>query len=253
MSQLSLDPSREPISRSGKDQFRSTLDSQQSSISKSRKEKKERHFDKPPSLPKNEIGSGASGSKTSKEPDLNNGSNRESLPVILASPVPETLLCPIHKDVIDSPVIARCGHTFCRICIENHLHVDPRCPLDGVALQASPEFLFPNLAVAEQLRNLPIRCKHGLKLSKKKVWEMDPDGCPELIKLGQRDQHEDRCPYAIMTCPFCNSTPMKVRLLSIIHVTLILIALVASGSYSMSTRSSALSCRARTARPAAGS
>jgi len=49
--------------------------------------------------------------------------------------IPESLLCSICFDLLYNPVSVECGHTFCRICIEEHCHtciknkVPPDCPL----------------------------------------------------------------------------------------------------------------------------
>ncbi len=151
-------------------------------------------------------------SKSSKH--LNFEKELESNPVVFVSPPPDILLCPIHKDLIQQAVIARCGHTFCRSCIEKHLAQQPSCPVDGTPLQAAPEYLFPNLAVAGQIENLVIYCKYGLKKRKKKGWEPDDGGCQEHLKLGQRAKHEDQCGFAIVKCPSCDALPMRRRQLN---------------------------------------
>ena len=130
-------------------------------------------------------------------------------PLEFVYPPPEVLICPIHKELLASPVIARCGHTFCRSCIEKHLSEHQQCPLDSAPLQALPDHLFPNLAVANQIANLLIYCKFGLRRRKKKGWEPIEDGCKEQIRLGDRRKHEEACGFAMIRCPYCDAPPMR--------------------------------------------
>lgn len=66
------------------------------------------------------------------------------------SEVAALLLCPIHLQLFDDPVLCPCGHTFCRACISVEIVTSGKCPFDGTALQASS--LFPNNIIAEEVR-----------------------------------------------------------------------------------------------------
>ena len=60
------------------------------------------------------------------------------------------LLCPIHLQLFEDPVLCPCGHTFCRRCIVVEINASGKCPFDGTTLQASS--LFPNQIIAEEVR-----------------------------------------------------------------------------------------------------
>jgi len=139
-----------------------------------------------------------------------NHNKQHTEPTLFVSPPSESLSCPLHKELFKNPVIARCGHTFCRKCIEKYLSSKEECPIDKSPLQK--EFLFPNLAVAGQIDDLLLHCKYGLKKKKKKGWIIDKDGCPEHIKIGQRKIHEDSCLYAPAICPYCEENTVLRRM-----------------------------------------
>ncbi len=126
---------------------------------------------------------------------------------------PAPLLCPVCKKVFAEPIISvKCGHTFCKVCIEGLVNAGKRCPLDDQGCDAVQLVL--NLAIMGQLADLKIHCCYGIRPSgtsagvtsgssrdKEVEYEVDPDGCPEQIRLGQRLEHEDNCTYALVECP----------------------------------------------------
>jgi len=115
--------------------------------------------------------------------------------MVFVYPPSESLLCPIHRGFFKAPVIVKCGHTFCRTCISAH----SRCPVDQTHLRGD-DFI-PNLAVSGQISDLLIHCKYGCKeVDGEHV--NDPDGCPLKIKLGSRNEHEDKCEFAPAKCPY---------------------------------------------------
>lgn len=93
---------------------------------------------------------------------------------------PQALLCPVCNHVFREPVISiKCGHTFCRCCIEAMIRDGVRCPVDGQECDSGQLVL--NRAVIGQIDDLRIYCCHGL-LTKNggNTWEADPDGCKEV-------------------------------------------------------------------------
>lgn len=97
----------------------------------------------------------------------------------------------ICDNVFTDPVIAKCGHTFCRRCVMN-MPPGEKCPLHQTALSRN---VIPNLSVVEQIAELHIYCKHGLKAVPDRVgtFTRDPDGCTHTMKLGERVEHEEQC------------------------------------------------------------
>lgn len=85
------------------------------------------------------------------------------------------------------------------------------CPLDDQACDSGQLVL--NRAIMGQLADLQIHCCHGLQAveSEKGVFEVDPEGCPELIRIGEREQHEGTCMFAWVECPVGRSLCGPIR------------------------------------------
>ncbi|KAI7850330.1 WD40-repeat-containing domain protein [Circinella umbellata] len=61
---------------------------------------------------------------------------------------PESLLCPICRDVLNSVAVTVCGHTFCYPCISQYVAVSPDCPICRSRLtqqQILPNYQFSDL------------------------------------------------------------------------------------------------------------
>lgn len=114
---------------------------------------------------------------------------------------PSALVCPVCQQVFSEPVISvKCGHTFCRSCIESMVCAGTYCPIDGVECDTSQLVL--NRAVSGQVDDLLIYCCHGLVSQDGGITcERDQSGCSEVIKLGHRDHHEEVCEYSRVVCP----------------------------------------------------
>lgn len=135
----------------------------------------------------------------------------------VAEPAP--LLCPVCKKVFIEPIISvKCGHTFCKRCIEKLVSAGSRCPIDRQVCDSGQLVL--NLAILGQLADLKIYCCYGLKQPIDSSsshthgdveLEQDPDGCPEKITLGQRNEHEDSCMFAWSECPIAGSACGPLR------------------------------------------
>ena len=114
---------------------------------------------------------------------------------------PPALVCPVCQRIFSEPVISvKCGHTFCRSCIENMVCSGTQCPIDGVECDTSQLVL--NRAVIGQVDDLLIYCCHGLLSHDGGLTcERDQTGCSEVIKFGGRDHHEEVCEYSRVMCP----------------------------------------------------
>lgn len=74
---------------------------------------------------------------------------------------PQALICPVCKKIFREPVISiKCGHTFCRICIEEMIRNGLTCPMDEQECDSGQLVL--NRAVIGQIDDLQIYCSHGL-------------------------------------------------------------------------------------------
>lgn len=138
---------------------------------------------------------------------------------------PPALICPICQRIFRDPVISiKCGHTFCKLCIESIVLSKQPCPLDNVLCETSQ--LVINRAVIGQIDDLLVYCCHGLLSRDSGLnYERDPNGCQEVVKLGTRDRHESVCGYATVVCPVggedcgkLRSKDLEVHMLSCSHI-----------------------------------
>eukprot|EP00049_Salpingoeca_infusionum_P026529 m.26210 g.26210 ORF g.26210 m.26210 type:complete len:673 (+) comp8806_c0_seq2:268-2286(+) len=121
------------------------------------------------------------------------------LPTLFVKPVPSNLICPVCTNPFQDPIIAHCGHTFCRNCLAMK---DVECKSHPtVNLKAGPSI--PNIAVSEQLSEMEIFCRYGVKPhpTEPGKYVRDPRGCQEIVVYGQRRHHEASCRCARIQCP----------------------------------------------------
>ena len=62
-----------------------------------------------------------------------------------------------------------------------------------------------------QLADLEIHCCYGLREGQGGGYEVDHEGCPQLIKIGEREEHEGSCKFAWVECPVGRSLCGPVR------------------------------------------
>lgn len=113
---------------------------------------------------------------------------------------PPALVCPICQQIFQEPVISvKCGHTFCRLCIESMVQTGAPCPIDDIPCDSTQ--LVINRAVIGQIDDLMIHCCYGIVSDGGRGYKIDPEGCQDVFKLSQRDAHENVCEYCKVTCP----------------------------------------------------
>eukprot|EP00042_Codosiga_hollandica_P034369 m.240002 g.240002 ORF g.240002 m.240002 type:complete len:684 (+) comp54393_c0_seq6:154-2205(+) len=125
---------------------------------------------------------------------------------VFVDQLPKNLMCGLCARVFRDPVIAKCGHTFCRTCLLT-ISAGELCPIHRVALSRSGAIT--NLTVAEQIGELRIHCKYGCKNAHESTtrqseeirYVVDSAGCPEILVLAHRRDHELSCPFAPTECP----------------------------------------------------
>lgn len=125
---------------------------------------------------------------------------------------PPALICPVCQGIFREPVISvKCGHTFCRACIEEVIRNGLTCPIDEQECDSS--HLVLNRAVIGQIDDLQVYCCHGLRsLDGGKSYELDPSGCKEVLRVSARDEHEMKCQYEVVS----GSDLMRARPLHLI-------------------------------------
>ena len=130
-------------------------------------------------------------------------STNTNLPTKFVNQPSNSLYCQICQKLFHDPVISiRCGHTFCRPCLENHVGTRAilDCPVDNKSIDVNS--LVPNRALQGQLEDLLIYCRHSLhRVDSDDDFQISEDGCKEHITLGRRAEHEDHCLSAWVPCP----------------------------------------------------
>ena len=127
-------------------------------------------------------------------------SNNENLPVVPEEIIDEKspLWCPIHLGLLHIPVMSsKCGHSYCKNCIEKWQQSNGRCPICRVNFDT----LIPNLIAQHILNILLIHCRYGLFQDTNGNWIIDSNGCKEIIENENRQIHESNCTYAYVNCP----------------------------------------------------
>ncbi|CAH3185316.1 unnamed protein product [Porites lobata] len=79
------------------------------------------------------------------------------------SPIDEDLQCSICYLPLREPVLSRCGHRFCRECLDRHIARQKsqqqvfNCPVDREGLTHCKD-IFPDKATGRKILSLFIRC-----------------------------------------------------------------------------------------------
>ncbi|EDV28456.1 uncharacterized protein TRIADDRAFT_19665, partial [Trichoplax adhaerens] len=121
----------------------------------------------------------------------------------------KNLRCLLCQRIMKEPVVASCGHTFCKRCIETSVLGNERCPSDNNTLCA----VAANLAVSEQIGELVVHCSYGCRQdSQTGCLVVDEEGCPATVKLKEKKNHENSCRYAPVQCPNSKICPKLLRM-----------------------------------------
>ena len=137
-----------------------------------------------------------------------------------AEEVDSSLLCAFCSKVLDKPVIGKCGHHFCSLCLQRAVAIRSNCPRckGEVTSEASPA---PDDLV-EQLEKLSIHCAHSsagcdvvvpMKCLPQHVssdCQYRDVGCANRgcdFKCPQRemDEHMEQCAYRLVECDVCKA------------------------------------------------
>ncbi|XP_013872443.1 TNF receptor-associated factor 6 [Austrofundulus limnaeus] len=105
--------------------------------------------------------------------------------------------CPICLMALRNAIQTRCGHRFCKSCIEKSIRdTGQRCPVDNEML--SEDQLFPDNFAKREILSLTVRCPNS--------------GCGEKMELRQLENHLAQCQFATMLCPLCQQAVRKTNL-----------------------------------------
>lgn len=107
------------------------------------------------------------------------------------SPIDDDLLCLICQLPLREPVLTRCGHRFCRQCLERHLarqesqHQVYNCPVDREKLERSQD-VFPDKATERKILSFTIKCRN--------------EGCEWTGELREKENHLLSCSFCVVPC-----------------------------------------------------
>ena len=91
----------------------------------------------------------------------------------------EKFTCPICYLAMKEPQLTKCGHHFCKSCLNAFLGQTPSCPLCREELE--PSKIFPNNALKREILDLKIKCYQLQK------------GCKWVGELRKRENHNRQC------------------------------------------------------------
>ncbi|XP_020892266.1 TNF receptor-associated factor 6 isoform X1 [Exaiptasia diaphana] len=83
------------------------------------------------------------------------------------------------------PVQTKCGHRFCKDCLDAALERKPKCPLDNESL--SSQQIFEDVATERQILSLEMKC---------------PNHCDWQGELRYVQTHDEKCPLTIVPCSY---------------------------------------------------
>lgn len=98
----------------------------------------------------------------------------ESEHFTLIRPLPEEYKCPYHGGLLQDPVVSPCGHSFCKVCVDEGKQVCPLCD-EPIGYP-----LYPNNFAAATISQLEVKCNYS-------------PNCNKIVKLGELSIHRERC------------------------------------------------------------
>ena len=130
------------------------------------------------------------------------------------------LLCPFCRGVLESPVLGKCGHLYCKPCLERALSKRlGECPVCQVDLSSS-KASEPEEELVKKLGELSLHCKHHKSgceammtcntvethMAKECQFRIVPcrhKGCTENTELANLESHMEKCDYRLVECKVC--------------------------------------------------
>ncbi|EGG16392.1 RGS-containing protein kinase RCK1 [Cavenderia fasciculata] len=121
--------------------------------------------------------------------------------VIVDQEIVKELQCGICLQIINKPRQCLQGHLYCLDCISQYLKKSQECPTCRTSLNV--EKLSRSLFVERHLRNLNVWCKYHFENKgggNNNVWEVDEQGCNEILTMENSTRHENTCEYSFEPC-----------------------------------------------------
>jgi hypothetical protein len=136
-------------------------------------------------------------------------------------------ICPLCKGVLMEPLQDKKGHVFCKRCIEKHLQISNKCPVDDHEI--SRDKIDSIMFIINILEKQTVYCKNRLKHCEWKgnLKLLEPHletdcekqdlGCPNegcTVKVMRQDMnyHLENCDYRLVKCNYCYKDACLQRL-----------------------------------------
>lgn len=134
--------------------------------------------------------------------------------------VDDDLLCAYCRGVVEEPVAGKCGHLFCKACLEKalskRLNECPNCEVDLSSSKAKE----PSEELVEKLGELSLRCKHHKEgceavvgyhalpahMQRECTFRLVPcvhKGCSEIVAHAHLEEHMEKCNHRLVECKVC--------------------------------------------------
>ncbi|MED6284917.1 TNF receptor-associated factor 6 [Characodon lateralis] len=125
---------------------------------------------------------------------LINSSSLQGYDVEFDPPLESKYECPICLMALRNAIQTRCGHRFCKSCIEKSIRdTGQRCPVDNEML--SEDQLFPDNFAKREILSLTVRCPNS--------------GCADKMELRHLENHLAMCQFATVPCSQCQQPVRK--------------------------------------------
>ncbi|XP_032415999.1 TNF receptor-associated factor 6 [Xiphophorus hellerii] len=130
----------------------------------------------------------------SSSSSLQNTAPLQGYDVEFDPPLESKYECPICLMALRNAIQTRCGHRFCKSCIEKSIRdAGQRCPVDNEML--SEDQLFPDNFAKREILSLTVRCPNS--------------GCTDKMELRHLENHLAVCQFATVPCPQCQQPIRK--------------------------------------------
>ena len=123
----------------------------------------------------------------------------------------EPLCCPICYDSMVKPVLAQCGHCFCKGCIEQWILESPECPICRRSIDTDGQEFEDEESVLKYVGQLEVCCENH---------NSHPEGCEWRGKLSEMKHHlQNECQCENVKCPngSCPFTSLRAYLSLHLH------------------------------------
>ncbi|XP_022093531.1 TNF receptor-associated factor 6-like isoform X2 [Acanthaster planci] len=140
-------------------------------------------------------------------------------------PLDAKYLCPVCLAALRGPLQTKCGHRFCKMCLQRIIGTRPhvKCPVDKSWLDVKSD-IFEDVAVEREILSSTVLCSNSGSGCN---WRGDlrhlqvhcdacpcaklvcPNGCEEQYLRGKSEDHLRDCPLQVLNCSHCGETIIR--------------------------------------------